>query len=434
MRFTFLYFNILYCFFFIVVLYSTNLFADIELEEIVKQKQNAVLLINCVDPDGNIIQGSGFCISYDGYVLATAHQVKEAKKIEGKMIDGKVFPLIKEYISEEKDISILKSQQIFQSWIDVFDTRTVNAGTSIFTLASPDNLEFSVITGTVSNPNRLYKGNRVYQLTMYADPGASGAPVFDKNGNFIGMIIGKLEETAFSLAISSSEINKFLKTTPIYKQHDDKLKIKKTQLIETEIIPLPNIDPTIFKAIEAYNMGVNNDDINRKFEYYKKSAQLFPEFFEAWFNLGVVSEMLKDLNTAEKAYRQAIKANPNSLEAKRNLGLLLLNSNRFEEAKSIFEKALETCPECPQIYNDLGETLRRMNYLEQAESFFDKAITLDSKYALAYYNLGLIQLEKENEEKAIYYFEEYTKYTTEKSGKEKILRWIEEMKKKKKIQ
>jgi len=432
MRLSFLYFN---TFLLLVYLFlSPIIFSDVSLEDLVKQKQNTVLLINCIDNDGNIIQGSGFCISPDGYVLATAHQVKDVKEIEGKTINGNVFPLKVEYISEDKDISVLKSQQNFQSWVDIFNTETVNAGASIFTLASPDNLAFSVITGTVSNPNRIYKGNKVYQLTLYADPGASGAPVFNKEGIFIGMIIGKLEGTAFSLAISSKEIENFLEKTPMYKRYNNRIETNKNQLIETEIIPLPDIDPTILSAIEAYNRGVNTNDIKKKFEYYKKSAQLFPEFFEAWFNLGVVSELLGDLSTAEKAYKQAINTNSNSLEATRNLGRLLLKQNRLDEAKTIFEKAIELCSTCPQVYNDLGETFRRMNQFEQAEKYFNKAIDLDKEYALAYYNLGLIHLERENEEKAIQYFQEYTKYTKENSDREKVSLWIEEMKKKKKIQ
>jgi len=432
MRLSFLYFN---TFLLLVYLFlSPIIFSDVSLEDLVKQKQNTVLLINCIDNDGNIIQGSGFCISPDGYVLATAHQVKDVKEIEGKTINGNVFPLKVEYISEDKDISVLKSQQNFQSWVDIFNTETVNAGASIFTLASPDNLAFSVITGTVSNPNRIYKGNKVYQLTLYADPGASGAPVFNKEGIFIGMIIGKLEGTAFSLAISSKEIENFLEKTPMYKRYNNRIETNKNQLIETEIIPLPDIDPTILSAIEAYNRGVNTNDIKKKFEYYKKSAQLFPEFFEAWFNLGVVSELLGDLSTAEKAYKQAINTNSNSLEATRNLGRLLLKQNRLDEAKTIFEKAIELCSTCPQVYNDLGETFRRMNQFEQAEKYFNKAIDLDKEYALAYYNLGLIHLEREDEEKAIQYFQEYTKYTKENSDREKVSLWIEEMKKKKKIQ
>lgn len=430
MKVYFLYFKSSIYLLFISLFLSPALFSEVSIEDLVKQKQNAVLLINCIDNEGNTIQGSGFCISSDGYILATAHQVKNVKEIKGKTISGKVLPLRVEYISEEKDISVLKSQQSFQSWVNIFNTDTVDAGASIFTLASPDNLAFSVITGTVSNPNRIYKGNKVYQLTLYADPGASGAPVFNKEGTFIGMIVGKLEGTAFSLAISSKEIEKFLEETPLYKKY--RIETSKTQLIETEIIPLPDIDPIILSAIESYNRGVNTDDIKKKFDCYKKSAQLFPEFFEAWFNLGVVSELLEDLSTAEKAYKQAINTNPNSLEATRNLGRLLLKNNRLEEAKTIFEKAVGLCPTCPQVYNDLGETFRRMNQFEQAEKCFKKAIVLDSEYALAYYNLGLIQLEKEDEDKAIQYFQEYTKYTQENIDREKVSQWIEEMKKRKK--
>ncbi len=419
---------------FFILGFTVDIFSDVSLEELVKQKKKTVLIINCIDEKGDIAQGSGFCISPDGYVLATAHQVKGAKRVEAKTIDGKTLLLTIEYISYEKDISVLKSNETFRDWVNVFEVYSAEAGASIFTLASPDNLAFSVITGTVSNPNRIYRGNKVYQLTLYADPGASGAPVFDKNGNFIGMIVGKLEGTAFSLALSSSEIVKFLETLNFSIKQNEKVNTSGTQLIETEIIPLPDIDRTILIAIEAYNKGVNSDDINKKYDYYKKSAQLFPEFFEAWFNLGVVSEILGDVSTAEKAYRQAVKINSDSLEAMRNLGRLLLKANKLSEAKTIFQKAINIYPAYPQLYNDLGETLRRMNQIDEAEKYFNKAITLDKEYALAYYNLGLIYLEKEDEENAIKYFQDYLKYTQDNSDKEKISQWIEEMKKEKKIQ
>ena len=418
----------------IITVASTSIFSDDGLEEIVKQKQDAVLLINCKDTDDNIIQGSGFCISVSGYVIATAHQIKDAKQIEGKLINGEAFPLTVQYSSEGKDIAILKANRTFQSWIDISVSSETKAGASVFTLASPDNLAFSVITGTVSSTNRIYKGNKILQLTLYADPGTSGAPIFYKNGDFIGMIIGKLEGTAFSLAISSEEIQEFIKTTPIHEFFFPNLQTTDSLMLETEIIPLPGVDRTVLMAIDAYNKGVTNTDIKKKYEYYKKSAQLLPEFFEAWFNLGVVAEMLNDYGTAEKAYKQAIKITPSSVDAMRNLGHLLLKTNRLEEAKTIFEQLIELCKSCPQVYNDLGETLRRMNQLDKAEENFKKAVILDSQYALAYYNLGLVQLAKENEKDAIHYFQEYLNYTKENADREKVSLWIEEMKKKMKQQ
>ncbi|HOV31966.1 MAG TPA: tetratricopeptide repeat protein [Candidatus Hydrogenedens sp.] len=418
----------------VITIVSTTIFSDDGLEEIVKQKQDAVLLINCKDINNDIIQGSGFCISASGYVIATAHQLKDAKQIEGKLINGDIFPLTVQYLSEEKDISILKAKRTFQYWIDISVSSKVKAGANVFTLASPDKLAFSVITGTVSNPNRLYNGNKVLQLTLYADPGTSGAPVFNKDGDLIGMIIGKLEDTVFSLAIYLEEIQEFIKTTPIHEFVFPESQTNEFQMVETEIIPIPGIDRTILMAIKAYNEGVNSTDVKKKYEYYKKSAQLLPEFFEAWFNLGVVSEMLSNYTVAEKAYKQALKISSQSVEAMRNLGQLLLKMNRLDEAETIFEQLIKLCQTSPQIYNDLGETLRRMNQLDKAEENFNKAISLDSKYALAYYNLGLIQLAKENETEAIHYFQEYLNYTKETSDREKISLWIEEMKKKQKTQ
>jgi tetratricopeptide (TPR) repeat protein len=58
------------------------------------------------------------------------------------------------------------------------------------------------------------------------------------------------------------------------------------------------------------------------------------------------------------------------------------------------------------LHNNVGDVLRQNNNYLDAEYALKKAIQLDSLYSQAYYNLGLLYLEKQQEEKAAEYFQQ----------------------------
>ena len=95
----------------------------------------------------------------------------------------------------------------------------------------------------------------------------------------------------------------------------------------------------IYKGDQAYS----RDNMSKTLEYYNKGLSLYPEHYEAWFNLGNIYAVYEDYFSAVNAYEQAIKHNPNFVLAKMNLGIV------YSEELGLFDSALEQFDAIPNI-------------------------------------------------------------------------------------
>jgi tetratricopeptide (TPR) repeat protein len=73
-----------------------------------------------------------------------------------------------------------------------------------------------------------------------------------------------------------------------------------------------------------------------------------------------------------------------------NMGLTLLRMDRREEAVESFTRAVEIFPNDPEYLNLLGQAYGELGKVKEAEAYLQKALEIDSKYALGYYDLGVI--------------------------------------------
>lgn len=134
--------------------------------------------------------GSGFIISDDGYILTARHVVDEADEILVRLSDRQVFNA--EVIGSDKasDVALLK--------IDASDLPTVRLGKSsalkvgewVLAIGSPFGFDHTVTAGIVSAKGRsLPSENYVpfIQTDVAINPGNSGGPLFDLDGEVIGI-------------------------------------------------------------------------------------------------------------------------------------------------------------------------------------------------------------------------------------------------------
>ena len=74
----------------------------------------------------------------------------------------------------------------------------------------------------------------------------------------------------------------------------------------------------IYKGDQAYSA----DNMGKTLEYYIKGLELYPQHYEAWFNLGNIYAVHEDYYAALDAYENAIKANPKFVLARMNMGIV----------------------------------------------------------------------------------------------------------------
>lgn len=145
--------------------------------------------------------GTGFAIA-DGYVVTNYHVTTGAKTISVKGVNGEINDSFKGYVvasDREHDLAIIK---IVDKRFDGFENIPYclgkgmpEEGDDIFVLGYP-------LTETMGNDIKLtngiisassgYKGDQsMYQISAAVQPGNSGGPLFDYEGNVIGIVCAK---------------------------------------------------------------------------------------------------------------------------------------------------------------------------------------------------------------------------------------------------
>lgn len=145
--------------------------------------------------------GSGFAIA-DGYIATNYHVTSGANTILVRGINGDMNNRLKGYVvasDKEHDISIIKIvDKDFESFGKipyVVGKALVDVGDNIFVLGYPmtDTMGEEVkLTDGIISAGSGYKGDvSMYQISAAVQPGNSGGPVFNSDGNVIGIVCGK---------------------------------------------------------------------------------------------------------------------------------------------------------------------------------------------------------------------------------------------------
>ena len=96
-----------------------------------------------------------------------------------------------------------------------------------------------------------------------------------------------------------------------------------------------------------------------------------------------------------------------------------------EAAREALDTALQLDPDYPVALNQLGMLLRRKGKFLEAEAAYMKAVTVSPDYALAHYNLGVLnELYLQRLEAALQHFETYQSLVGEDK---QVAKWISDL-------
>ena len=396
--------------------------SGLDSEAIVRQNEAAVVVITGKRIDtGASVQGSGCCIHPEGYVIATAHQVNGVDHFAGKLNNGKSVGLRLIEMNAPGEWALLKADSPLPA-VTLGDAQRLHSGAPLLAIAAPKNLEFTTVVGIVSNTSRTWRGFPVIQTNLPADHGSSGGPVFDRHGALIGLIILSLGEADWV-----SAVNPINNVFPLLKKH--RLLAAPSAAApqaaeEYELIPAQGITTKELRAIEAYNDGVYSTTPAEKRDAYQLAVTLLPDFFEAWFNLGVAESTLGNASQAIAAYQRALALRAKNLPALRNLGRVYMHTQAYKQASEVFGQAAQLAPEAPQSHNDLGEALRQQGDPKAAQAAFEQALQRDPAYAPAHFNLGLCLNKTGRYAEAIKHFERYLAAAPKAPDAGQVRDWI----------
>jgi len=170
-----------------------------------------------------ITSGSGFLVSNDGYVVTAAHvAVAKGNEISAVAANGRVYTGSVVGIMPTNDMALIKLRAFSGRSVVPAAPACSPIGSSIYTLGKPHGAGDTARIGTLQAMHfgrAVAYGNFGYPdamvLHMGTQRGESGGPVFNAQGQFIGMVVSTLsDESGNSInmahAIPSNTIGKFI--------------------------------------------------------------------------------------------------------------------------------------------------------------------------------------------------------------------------------
>jgi serine protease Do len=139
--------------------------------------------------------GTGFALTNDGYFTTSYHVTDGADSVYILSHDGEYYRAYVVAFEPKTDIAILKVEAdgFKFSKGDVpytFSAGKAGLGSKVYTLGYPED-EIVYNEGYISAKNGYEADSMQYRLELPADPGQSGAPVLDANGNVLAIVTAR---------------------------------------------------------------------------------------------------------------------------------------------------------------------------------------------------------------------------------------------------
>lgn len=175
-------------------------------------RKDAVVCIRAVVA-GATTQFTGFIVDRDGLILGTAHTLQAPQSITIVLANGRALPGRLIRADYRKDLVLIDCQYRFGTVIAIQNGKnTVDMGERVYSIGCPRNHEGTLLSGYIDGPPGIVEGQPLLQVRMEVDPGSSGSPVFDRNGNLVAMVKGRLKgDNRSGLLIPPETIVSFIK-------------------------------------------------------------------------------------------------------------------------------------------------------------------------------------------------------------------------------
>lgn len=166
-----------------------------------------------IKSDNSKASGSGFFISTNGIVATNSHVIENANKIELTIANefGTFTYNAKILLNDNKnDVALIQVDDAkFKSLstIPYSMQDKADVGEKVFTIGYPLNdimgANYKVTDGIISSKSGLADDLRYYQISVPVQPGNSGGPLFNKDGNIVGLTSGRLNGPAIGTKVEN---------------------------------------------------------------------------------------------------------------------------------------------------------------------------------------------------------------------------------------
>jgi tetratricopeptide (TPR) repeat protein len=182
--------------------------------------------------------------------------------------------------------------------------------------------------------------------------------------------------TSALLAGPSSELVLYLRPFKFSETH------RKDYMVSVRELKIPG------KARNEFQKGLDHlgkKDSAGSLSHFTKAFQAFPNYYEAYYHMGVAKMRLGQNDEAMRAFQKAIDLSGGRYAwAELALGYLLCQEGKAGEAERIIRRGLEGDQGSAEGHVILSKALMQLNRLDEAERSIHKALLRNPNFADAY--------------------------------------------------
>lgn len=145
--------------------------------------------------------GTCFAVSPNGYLVTNNHVIKGASQIYVRMSSGTVLPATVVADAPSTDLAILKVDARNIKYLSLSSSKNVRLGDEVFTIGYPLahvlGTDPKYTNGVISAKSGLGGEAIAFQITVPIQPGNSGGPLVNTNGQVVGIITSTASSIAF---------------------------------------------------------------------------------------------------------------------------------------------------------------------------------------------------------------------------------------------
>ena len=144
-----------------------------------------------------VSRGSGFIFRKDGYILTNEHVVNGAKSIKVRLFDGSAVDARVVGSDPNTDIAVIKIAQNKEfPFLSIAESTKVRVGQFAIAIGDPIGYRYTVTAGIVGGKGRCFHPqetklfqyhNNYIQTDAWINPGSSGGPLLNIQGEVIGV-------------------------------------------------------------------------------------------------------------------------------------------------------------------------------------------------------------------------------------------------------
>lgn len=258
-----------------------------------------------------------------------------------------------------------------------------------------------VISGTVYLPQDNQPATQVAVSVKSHEAGIFRSILTDYEGHFEvrGLVSGEyevsVEEAGYETLRSKVQLDEPSKKIELHLiSSQSSQTLRNAYTVSVRELKIPD------KARAEYRKGLESlakRDFPASLSHFTKAAQVFPDYFEAFYHQGVVETNLGRFEKAMQAFQKSIDLSGDRYAwADFGVGYIFYLEGKTAEAEAVIRRGLEIDQNSADGFVLLGMTLLRLNRSEEAEKSAREALLRKPDFAEAYLVLADANARKQN--------------------------------------